>query len=322
MKYRLHLSRYPVGEMNETGTNYVRGQYPKGRNVVEWDILDTPVGDAFITSFNLVSHSRDNWLGWNRYQKHLDWETVNQNISQLNQELIFCIENDFLSFTKDDLIDINLTNADRSLKLNKIHFLFESELLKIQQQELVVDPIYHQTLERLNKLVHSLERDPSHDHTEADQFYVVRWNSETAKSFFQPLTDEMYDLFTTNVETGDLFSDFFTVGKDLGHAFHSNDVELVKKQEIKQQAVVSASVAFALNRAHFKLPTDNINSIERQRYYMWCEYHQVDVLYGYDYTAPMYNLGRAPVATLSDIDFDQLETIFTETPYVCKVEII
>jgi hypothetical protein len=321
MKYRLHLSRYPIGEINETGTNYVRGQYPKGRNVVEWDILDNPIGDAFIKSFNLVSQNNDNWLGWNRYKKHAGWETVNQHIKELNKELLFCIENDFLSFTSADLIDINLTHTDRLPKLNKIHFLFESELLKIQEQQLIVDPVYHQTLERLNKLVHSLEKIPTHGNAEADQFYVVRWNSESAKSSFIPLSDEMYDLFTTNVETGDLFSDFFTVGKDLGHAFHSNDIELVKQQQVKQQSVVSASVAFALNRAHFKLPTDNINSLERQRYYMWCEYHQVE-LYGYDYTAPMYNLGRAPVATLNSINYDEMEAVFNETPYVCKVEII
>ena len=51
------------------------------------------------------------------------------------------------------------------------------------------------------------------------------------KPNYPKLTDEDYELFQQNVENGDLFSDFFTVGKDLGHALSTGDVELIVNEK-------------------------------------------------------------------------------------------
>ena len=169
-------------------------------------------------------------------------------------------------------------------------------------------------MERLNKLVHSLEKAPNSKFGES--FYVIRHSSDHVKAQFPLLTDEMYRCFENNTENGDLYSDFFTVGKDLGHAYHTNDVELIRNNEVKQQSVVSGAVAFALDNNQFGNRTNNQ---EQTAYWNWCKANNAE-LYGYDYTEPKYNLGRAPVGRATATLKQMTDTLST-TPYVVGVEI-
>ena len=66
---------------------------------------------------------------------------------------------------------------------------------------------------------------------------MVRHTSDHVRAKYPEITEDMYRCFENNIQNGDLYSDFFTVGKDLGHAFATNDVELVRNGEVKQQSV-------------------------------------------------------------------------------------
>ena len=161
-------------------------------------------------------------------------------------------------------------------------------------------------LERLNRLVHIVEKGTHHKGYRND-FFVIRFNSDHVSSNFPKLTEEDYKLFQQNVENGELFSDFFTVGKDLGHAYHTGDVELITNKEVKQQSVVSGAVHFGFNRMHFGYKRESIFD-SYPHYQAWCEHHRAND-YGYNYWEPKYNLGRAPIGTLINETYETMLTL-------------
>ena len=322
MQYSIHFCSQPIGETDDSGTNYFK-EYQQGENIVHWDIIDSPVAEAFVYSTQLIlnntEHSPEsprNFIDWNRYGKHVDWNTWIIDADNLNRELDYCKSNNFIEFDDSYSIDIDLPVSERFDRLNRIHFAFE-QALEDRQVQNTATPEFLASLERLNKLVHSLEKSPDSDFGES--FYVIRHTSDHVRHQYPQLTSEMYQCFTNNTLCGDLFSDFFTVGKDLGHAFVTNDVELVKNREVKQQSVVSGAVAFALDQNNFGTAWDRKDPAEEQ-YYRWCIANSVRQ-YGYEYTDPKYNLGRAPVGKLTGHTFDSLKAVLSETPYVTKVEL-
>ena len=72
--------------------------------------------------------------------------------------------------------------------------------------------------------------------------------------------------------------DFGTIGKDLGTRFETNDVELVKRQEIKQQEWIQT-----ISAQKFLCPK-NLKEIG-DHYYKWCNDNKVEE-YGYNYKEP------------------------------------
>tara|TARA_B110000483_G_scaffold137128_1_gene163960 strand:- start:1530 stop:2345 length:816 start_codon:yes stop_codon:yes gene_type:complete len=254
-----------------------------------------------------------NFIDWNRYGKHVSWDSWNADAALLNAEMVYCANRNYVAFNSSHNISQSLSDAERANRLNRIHYAFELELENDTVQR-NAEPEFFASLERLNKLVHSLEKAPNSKFGES--FYVIRHSSDHVKAQFPLLTDEMYRCFENNTENGDLYSDFFTVGKDLGHAYHTNDVELIRNNEVKQQTVVSGAVAFALDEKQFGLKKNNT---EQSAYWDWCKANNAE-LYGYDYTQPLYNLGRAPVGRAT-VNLHQMTNILTSTPYVVGVEI-
>lgn len=326
MRYRLHFKSTPVGRTDSSGTHYITSEYPPGENVVEWEILNNVVADAFVYSTRLVLNntsssdiSPDRWIAWNQYGKHLTWDSWKRDCDLLNAELDYCAELGYVPFDDSYRVSIDQTNEERLEKLNAIHFAFEKEL-ENHKVQLTATEDFLKSLERLNRLVHSLEKSPNSLFGET--FYVIRHSSDHVRSMYPKLTDEMYELFANNTMNGDIFSDFFTVGKDLGHAYHTNDVALVQNREVKPQSVVSAAVAFGLDRSQFKTAYQTKDTCPTYTsYYAWCELNGVRD-YGYEYTEPQYNLGRAPVGKLLDHDYASLTETLQATPYVSRVELI
>lgn len=319
MKYHIHLHSEPHGVLDPSGTCRL-SEYPQGESTLTWDICDNPVAETFITVTKSIlnqsygtTQSPKNFIEWNRYGKHLSWSSWNSDAELLNAEMQLCSNNGYVQFNNTFEIKAHLTPEEITSRLNRIHFAFEKELENPEVQR-SAEPEFFASLERLNKLVHSLEKAPNSEFGES--FYVIRHSSDHLKANFPQLTDAQYRCFENNTENGDLYLDFFTVGKDLGHAFHTNDVELIRAGEVKQQSVVSGSVAFAMDRAQFGLLSNNH---EQARYWQWCKDANAE-LYGYDFTEPRYNLGRAPVGRASQT-YSQMENILNATPYVVGVSI-
>jgi hypothetical protein len=318
MYYNIHFSSTAHGSVDHDGTHRLT-EFPQAENTISWRILDTPAAQAFIASTNLILNNTEHsdisprrFIDWNRYGKHVSWDSWCADAVSINQELKYCADNDFIQFDSSYHISEQLDEQERISRLNRIHYAFEKEL-ENRQTQLTATAEFLASLERLNKLVHSLEKPPGSSFGES--FYVIRHSSDYVRDQFVPITDEMYQCFEENTLDGDLYSDFFTVGKDLGHAFHTNDVELVRNREVKQQSVISGSVAFGVDVHNFGIKQPHR---ERERYQQWCV--QNDVGKYYDHTLPKYNLGRAPVGSL-DMTYDELTHILNQTPYVVGIEL-
>jgi hypothetical protein len=149
-------------------------------------------------------------------------------------------------------------------------------------------------------------------------YYVVRHNGAVQ---FPPAESSDYERFQTNTATGDLFSDFWTVGKDLGTAFFTDDQELVTNCEVKQQSYISGAVNFDLVRDQYQQPHTPAQTAEiYQRYYAWCEQAGAQQQ-GYDYRQLCYRLGRAPVGLLEQISFSELYSNLVRYPFVCDINV-
>ena len=345
MKYRLHLTKTHTGTREDNGTNY-HVDYQDGDNFVEWQLLDNCVADKFIQSYNMINgvHPKDttdispaNWIAWNHYTQGSEEDPIEEYRKQiilLNQEVQYAIDNNHCDFDGTHFIPLNIPlklNMDETPELqlikdtcNAIHFEFESKLndyeLQVANAGAVSDSNdFKACLERLNRLVHTVEKG-THWKGYRNDFYVVRYNSDHVKANYPKLTDEDYELFQQNVENGDLFSDFFTVGKDLGHAYHTGDVELIHNREVKQQSVISGSVHFGFNKKNFGDRAEYLYD-KRPEYQQWCEHNRADE-YGYDYWKPKYNLGRACIGHLLNETYDTLIDKLKLTPYISKVELI
>ena len=319
MLYHIHLHSKPHGSIDPSGTHRLT-DYPASEAKLTWKIVDSAVATAFIQATQMILDNQGhsdisprNFIDWNRYGKHVSWDSWNADAALLNAEMVYCANRNYVAFNSSHNISQSLSDAERANRLNRIHYAFELELENDTVQR-NAEPEFFASLERLNKLVHSLEKAPNSKFGES--FYVIRHSSDHVKAQFPLLTDEMYRCFENNTENGDLYSDFFTVGKDLGHAYHTNDVELIRNNEVKQQSVVSGAVAFALDNNQFGNRTNNQ---EQTAYWNWCKANNAE-LYGYDYTEPKYNLGRAPVGRATATLKQMTDTIST-TPYVVGVEI-
>ena len=319
MLYHIHLHSEPHGSIDPSGTHRLT-DYPTSEAKLTWKIVDSPVATAFIQATQMILDNQGhsdisprNFIDWNMYGKHISWGSWKADAALLNAEMDQCTAKDYVQFDETFYIDENISESERASRLNRIHYAFEQELERKETQR-TATPQFLSSLERLNKLVHSLEKAPNSKFGES--FYVIRHSSDHVKAQFPLLTDEMYRCFENNTENGDLYSDFFTVGKDLGHAYHTNDVELIRNNEVKQQTVVSGAVAFALDEKQFGLKKNNT---EQSAYWDWCKANNAE-LYGYDYTQPLYNLGRAPVGRAT-VNLHQMTNILTATPYVVGVEI-
>ena len=81
-------------------------------------------------------------------------------LNQLNEELEYCKHQDLLTLMTVNSLTANLDELDRISRLNQIHYAFETALEdKTVQTEAHTN--YFASLERLNKLVHSLEKAPN-----------------------------------------------------------------------------------------------------------------------------------------------------------------
>ena len=337
MKYRVHLTEQRQGRQDADGSSYLT-KYVAGDNVIEWQLLDNICAETFIKAFNMVKgvdDSRGNdispasWIAWNRYSTGADankeWQ---DNIILLNDEVMYAMEKNHCEFTVEEhIINPNMNLSWVNQICNAIHFEFESKLLdhKKQIEETSApesDNDFKACLERLNKLVHLVEKGPNTGSIN-NNFFVIRYNSDHVSKDFPKLNTEMYNCFQQNNENGDLFSDFFTVGKDLGHAYHTNDKLLVENQEIKQQSVISGSVHFGFNPMYFgnKTPILPHQGPVYSAYQTWCKNVRADE-YGYDYWEPKYRLGRAPIGSLLNETYDSLVDKFKQTPFISKVELI
>jgi len=319
--YKLGLSPTQAGVMDTGGTNVIGKNSFKGGNVeIVWKLDDTHIANQFYNITKTAIADEYRWLHWNLYD-------INQSVNM--QLLINNLNTDIDTQGADPLLKLSITDTKKEMhdKLNEVHFIFENELMTLQS-----DPGHMQTeehdpevaiLERLNKTVHEIEANTSrffaveHLH-DKEYFLVTRHFSPNAEAEYMELTDEDYASFQVHNHNGDLFLDYFTVGKDLGTAYSTKDLKLIERKEVKPQTLISGSSHFGLHEKTFQ--KNDLESEEHIKLQLaqWCEANEV-AKYGIDHTEPKHSIGRAKLGELQNETFESIITKLEACPYISDI---
>lgn len=241
-------------------------------------------------------------------------------------------------FKEDWKIDINLkleiVSDDNQIdKLNALHRCFEDISYEIKPLRIREPDTYndlYNLLERVNWLVHRMERVALQGNDDTKWILTVLRNETCLHDVenILPLDAEDYKQFDMSGRTGKLYLDYCTVGKDLNNCWGSNDIELVKAGEVKQQTHAKPAVNFTFH--NFPIPkilkrgvmVENTDFTTydgySKRYFKWCEENNLgDYI---DLKDPMYTYGRLIIGECTNINSTEeyLEMI-SETPYICGV---
>lgn len=314
-KCAVHFSSEPLGKTDANGTSIImQSEYRTGEFCIEWTLLDNSTSDKFYNNIiALKNPNRGSFIRWNKYKSGLVLAEV---IAELNSELDYCNTHGYVQFGPEFYLSTDYDQQEMHRRLNAIHFTFENKLYEHQANN-TATPDFLVALERLNKLVHTCENEFLFD-ADQKEFYVVRNNGDMN---FPECDDDDYNRFQTNYIDGHLYSDFFTVGKDLGTAFFTEDRLLVSNREVKQQSYISGACFFELSKTNYLKEKSAADEGKIYRdYYNWCMSVKAD-RYGYDFTAPKYRLGRARVGIIDPNPFEYYYNNLSKYPYVTGIDV-
>lgn len=230
----------------------------------------------------------------------------------------------------DKNLKLKISEDDSQIdKLNALHRRFEDISYDMMSSNKRTEYIeLYNLLERVNYLVHRMETNSELNNANW-ALTVIRNQTLISKTEnILPLDSNDYNQFSPSGMTGKLYLDYCTVGKDLVNCWMSNDIELVKAKEVKQQTHAKPAINFTFH---------NVQPIQKRtngvwqnnpdyttyegisgRYYKWCEENNVgDYI---DYKKPMYNYGRLVIGDCINIkDVHEYLSLIEETPYLCGV---
>ena len=316
--YTIHLSKTQNGVVDDSGTNVLgKKSFGDTETTVTWLLDDTAIANQFYYINDRAIKDPYRWCHWNFYNAnqvanmHDLIDTLNEDIKRQGADANLLINYDDTMVVMHD-------------KLNEVHYVFEKQLVDLQE-----DPNFVYTeeiLERLNKTVHEIEANMdkwfrARDIEEKQYFIVIRHFSPDAEQYYEDLDDEGYAQFKPHYYTGDLYLDFYTVGKDLGACFWTDDIELVASGELRQQTTLKPSIAANFMTGPEMGPSEDKDNATIQQYYDWCADNKLDEYI--DYTLPVYRLGRMRVGEMTnDLNISDIQTMAIEYPSIKEIMLI
>lgn len=314
-KCEIYFSSKPLGDLDQSGTNFLmRQQFREDEFKIEWTLLENSSAEKFYNNIiALKEPERRSFIRWNLYDSGLNLQEI---IDELNSELDYCNSNDYVTFTPDYYVGVDLDKEELHKRLNAIHYAFEQKLYHHQKNGTATQD-FLTSLERLNKLVHTCENTWLFS-TDGKKLYVVRNNGEIE---FPDCDDNDYKNFQSNFLDGHLYSDFFTVGKDLGTAFFTDDKLLITNREVKQQSKISGACCFEISTKGYLKENPKVHEDRLYRqYYKWCEDNNVQE-YGYNFTEHKYRLGRVRIGLIEPYPVEYYLKQLNKFPYVSGIHV-
>jgi len=215
-------------------------------------------------------------------------------------------------FTISDELKLNVDSLDPEYnKINELHFIFEKELVALPLYFPEKERMWY-LLEKVNNLVHFIER-KCQVQTNIPKSFMISCRTHGGLDYFYTLRPEDYKSFQMP-SPGDLVADYSTVGKDLFAAAITNDLELVKNNELKQQEYITGYAFMPFNYGQNQLT-------EVYSYYKWL--HKNDIRNYVNWSEPKYIAGRHVLGQL-DMQYNNIEHIqmvLNKTPYLASVYI-
>lgn len=236
------------------------------------------------------------------------WETIKTARTTMNNVIDEVNKNGWFEVPEELKLNVE-DKADTQLpKLNELHFIFENNLIEENERTGEnIEPQLFRALESMNNLVHVCEKWDGNENPTV--FNVFRMIEHDDLEWLHMADDDYNRMEIFNF--GYIELDFGTIGKDLGTCFETNDVELVKRQEIKQQEWIRPFLS-----QKFLMPKEMTGEWKPDHYYKWCEDNKVTD-YGYNYKEPQYNLGRVILGEWVDrdkYDVADVQRILSEYP--------
>ena len=234
---------------------------------------------------------------------------MNSVIAQINELDEHCQIPDSL------LLDLSVEPHLQVEKLNRLHEIFQlySEKWGTGINETQV------LLERVNLLVHFMEAAP----VEINQVFVVAKQYGYAEWMLPDLnlTDDDHMLRMPHSPWGCLEMDYNTIGKDIGACFWTDDADLIKRGEHRQQLVMTPGVAANFQHDPSNFPTVESDDAKIAEYHAWCEAQGLGEYL--DYTAPENRLGRLRLGQINKAytmeDILELTTLY---PVVKEIDVV
>lgn len=281
---------------------------------ISYELFDTDIVDKFCL---LLSQTKPTSKLASRIdiRRAQGAETTLGYATEMN-EVIFQINelDEYCQIPDDLLLDLAVEPHLQVEKLNRLHEIFQLYSEKWgtgvnETQEL---------LERVNILVHFMEAAP----VEINQVFVVAKQHGYAEWMLPDLnlTDEDHMMRMPHSPWGCLEMDYNTIGKDIGACFWTDDAELIKRGEHRQQLIMTPGVAANFQHDPENFPTAKSDQAKIDEYYAWCESQGLgDYI---DYKEPKYRLGRLRLGHINKAyTMDDILELTTLYPTVKEIEV-
>ena len=137
----------------------------------------------------------------------------------------------------------------------------------------------------------------------------------------QNLSDEDHMLRLPHSQWGCLEMDYNTVGKDIGACFWTDDADLIKRGEHRQQLIMTPGVAANFQHDPSNMPTPEMDARKIAEYHAWCESQGLGEYI--DYTAPENRLGRLRLGEINrSYTMDEILDLTTVYSTVKEIEVL
>ena len=284
-------------------------------------LRDTKIAQQFVEVWNL------NKIGYDG--KDTEFKIEYNEFSNINLETRMRMQQDMNNvidtinsmttvYPIDESLKLEISDAIQVDKLNTLHRYFEDTSYALISSKEIRDSDLHNSLEIINQLVHRMEGISC---PYLKYFTVIRNLQKIDLDCIYKLQDSDYNLFEIQEQSGVLFLDFATVGKDLGACFQTNDATLVHEQEVKQQLNCMPYFNFTFNSGTEDYDNEYWKKLQEatiSKYHAWCDENEVKSYY--DYTKPMYNLGRVPIGDIdNDVTTEVYDQLISNCPYITGV---
>lgn len=284
--------------------------------LISYTLNDLPLTKKFIEYWQIyrkytADRLQSSYMKYNVNYYPMQSDEMFFSAKKSMNEIIDNLKNYGISVNSDLKLDIR-SRDNEIKKINELHFVFEKEAINLK----AIDPEqcenYHDiwySLEKINNLVHFLENFKNGSQERMKHFHIaVRPGRSISEKGFQyyDLQDEDYRDFI-KPSGGDVICDFATVGKDLFYCSCTDDIELVERNEVKQQTQLTDFIFL------------NFGSQEKMPYfrdhYAWCERNNIEKYL--DYKSPKYNPGRHVFGKIDEPIYtgkDFYDKILSKTP--------
>lgn len=265
--------------------------------------------DIFLRTQKTVYEKYGYKTWYYNYYTTPSWDLIHESRKKMNNIIDYINQKKWFEVPEELKLEVNNTEIIEKDKLNELHFIFEDVSLNSSDHKDYKELFYY--LEAINNLVHLCEK-YSPNTSIKGEYHSYRLAPDVEKI---TMKDSDYERMES-IQFGTVALDFGTIGKDLGHCFASNDINLVKRREIKQQAYIRPFLSFDW--------TDNNKDIGMgiyEEYYEWCEKNNVQK-YGYEYKRPKYNLGRVILGDIQNKEISKAEDVhkvLKEYPYFVDI---